>query len=181
MPDESPEKKRPLANLARILIGAGLPALGTAIGGPVGGVIAGTVARRLGLDETSPEQAIEEKLAANDPATLVELRKVEAQMLDAQVRALEVQEEAVTARHATDMAGDSWLAKNVRPAGFALILCAFVVYAFIVTFFLPSDRFTSAEYFGGLLEGILGMYLSFYVVTRSAEKLTGMFKGGGQG
>ena len=48
MSEEAPEKKRnPFANLARVLIGAGLPAIGTAVAGPAGGIVAATVARQV--------------------------------------------------------------------------------------------------------------------------------------
>lgn len=182
MPEDEPDKKRPLANLARILIGAGLPTLGAAVGGPVGAVVASEVARRVtGNKAADPETTVAALTAAGSGTAelFAKLQEMEMNLRAKQLEAITAEGEQLTERLRIDTASESWLARNVRPGGFAVTLVCFLLFAFVATFWMAPERFQSAEYFGGLLERIVGMYLSFYVGARTVEKVTSLFKKGG--
>jgi hypothetical protein len=72
------------------------------------------------------------------------------------------------------MLSDSWLSKNVRPAGFAFALVAFALFAYLAAFVLTGEKASNAQFYAGLLQGIVMSYLGFYVSTRGVEKVANM-------
>lgn len=66
---------------AKQVIGTIAPILGTALGGPLGALAGGLLAKALGKDGTPATSAeIEKALAAQDPATMLALKQVEADL-----------------------------------------------------------------------------------------------------
>jgi hypothetical protein len=65
----------------------GLKILGGALGGPAGSAIGSQVARSLGLSADAPPDQVQVALAAASPATLVELKQIEADITRANLEA----------------------------------------------------------------------------------------------
>lgn len=169
--DEATRAKRldGLKKIGKALVGAGLPALGTAVAGPAGGMVAANVVRSLGLGAASSEEEIERAIAEADPTVLVELRKYEAEILTAQYEAQNVEQQEVTKRHGQDMLSDSVLSKNIRPILCGFFAVAFVAFLFWVGFFI--EEITQNHLWLGLqIGGILGIALKYYFGGRTEEK-----------
>lgn len=103
------------------------------------------------------------------PQASVLISKVEA------ARDVDMQREAeITERYITDMSGDSWLAKNIRPLACAILVVAFTVFA---AFFLGNLRNLTEDQlkYGSGAIGAFGtlvtFILNFYIGSRKAEKL----------
>ncbi len=63
----------------------GLKVIGTALGGPAGAGIASSLAQSLGLESTASPDVVNTALAAADPATMVKLKAIEADIAKAKI------------------------------------------------------------------------------------------------
>lgn len=174
------DRKRPLQGLGRALLGAGLPLLGHAAGGPLGGMVAARAARALGLGGGADAiDEIEARLAEADPATLAELRRIEADLAAAELAAFETEARELTARLAVDSAGDSWLARNIRPLSLAVCLSGYLAFIFAASFALEKAAAAVAVSFGQQLQALLFAMVGFYFGSRGVEKVMGSKPKGG--
>ena len=92
------EVGRGLKKVAGALIGVGAPMLANATLGPMGGQIVGQIVRDLGLGPDATESEIEKAIVAQSPEALVEIRRIEVQMVEAQNAALMSEADADTRR-----------------------------------------------------------------------------------
>lgn len=76
-------------------------------------------------------------------------------------------EQELTKRLQADMASDNWLAKSIRPLGFAAWT---ILMLFIVLFDGNAGGFTIRESYLPLIESVYITYLGFYVGSRGVEK-----------
>lgn len=141
----------------------------------MGAQIAGRVASALGLSEDAGPDEIEEAVVAADPALLVQLRQIELDMQNAQLAAIQTEEQEVSKRWQADMASDSVLSKNVRPAMLILVVVAFLVFVFLAGFgsVTPPAEITDA------IRWLASAFVLSYVGGRTLEKGGKIMKGGG--
>lgn len=82
-------------------------------------------------------------------------------------------EKEITARHAADMASDSWLSKNIRPM---ITIFALAIY----TLFAVTDgnlgSFNIQNQYVELMGQILSYALGFYFTSRGLEKVASIVK-----
>lgn len=86
------------SGLAKKLAAAGLPVLGGSLAGPFGAAAGAALAARLGIEET-PEAVA--RYVATDPLTMLELRRIEAEM-QADENATETQQLKIEAQDRQD-------------------------------------------------------------------------------
>ena len=114
------------------------------------------------LDKVIPDPAAK----AEAQAKLVELQQ-QGRLAELQADTVEAQE--LTKRQQSDMASDSWLAKNIRP----MTLIAIITGYFIFAFMSACDMDTHERYVE--LLGQWGMLImSFYFGGRTLEKIVDM-------
>lgn len=176
MPNASPDNspKTPLKNLARILIGAGLPALGTMVAGPMGGIVAASVADKLNAGKGNDFSDVGAIIAGATPGDLVKLRELETSLSLAQLETDRAEMGELTARHSIDATSDSWLARNVRPLSLAFTLVGYMLFIWFSTFLLIGQSAETAVEFGGQLQGLLWTIVGFYFGSRGIEKIKGV-------
>lgn len=174
MTEEEKEARRQkriegIKGIGRVLVGAGLPALGMAVGGPMGATVASNVVKGLGLAPEATAADVEAALAEN-PEALARIREWEARLVIAQTESLNVEQVEVTKRHQADMSSDSALSKNIRPALLAFLTVAFVGYIYAVTFLMDKESIGATQIFAVQLAGVLIPAIGFYFPLRSSEK-----------
>lgn len=92
-----------------------------------------------------------------------------ANQLKAEIVKIEAQE--LSKRHASDMASDSWLSKNVRPLVLIFLTVATVLLAYLTIFILSSDKVAIIEPWISLLTVLLAAVYAFYFGSRGFEKV----------
>lgn len=134
------------------------------------------------------QQVVEDKLGVKlggnlPPETVVRLKELEAQheewlmqatvdMRGQELQFQQAQEQGVSDRWKADMASDSWLAKNVRPAVLLYLLTAYSLFSLLSAFGVRID----AAYIQ--LLGQWGMLvMTAYFGGRSLEKIAAIRKG----
>ena len=114
------------------------------------------------LDKVIPDPAQK----AEAQAKLLELQQ-QGRLAELQADTVEAQE--LTKRQQSDMASDSWLAKNIRPMTLIAIISGYFIFAFMSAF----DMDTNERYVE--LLGQWGMLImSFYFGGRTLEKIVDM-------
>tara|TARA_R100001460_G_scaffold64_3_gene262 strand:+ start:873 stop:1280 length:408 start_codon:yes stop_codon:yes gene_type:complete len=102
-----------------------------------------------------------------------EKARFEKEMTEVFIEADANLEKEITARHAADMASDSWLSKNIRPL---LTIFSLLLY----TLFAVTDgnigKFNIANQYVDLLGQIVIMSLGFYFTSRGIEKTAKIIK-----
>ena len=135
------------------------PTLATAVAGPLGGVAVTALASKFGVSDSIDAVA---KAIAGDPQAAQKLAEMELEYY-------KIEQNNLTERLKADMASDSWLSKNIRPATLIFILLAYTGFA-IASMFDYETRGNYVE-----LLGNWGMVvMSFYFGGRSAEKIMDM-------
>ena len=137
------------------------PTLATAVVGPAGGAAVSALAAKFGVGNSVEEVA---KAIAGDPAAAQKLAEMELEYY-------KVEQGNLTARLQADMASDSWLSKNIRPATLIFLLFA-------------DSGFAVASIFGfetrGAYVELLGQWgmlvMSFYFGGRTMEKIADKVK-----
>lgn len=99
------------------------------------------------------------------PEDKLEFMKMETELL-------KDEGQQVTARHAADMASDSWMSKNVRPITLFYLLFLFTVLVIIDSCNTGFD--VSPEYID-LMKAMLLLIFGFYFGGRSLEKIMNIF------
>lgn len=96
----------------------------------------------------------------------VELQKLSIEQAELELKAEQTAQSAVTDRWQADMASDSRLAKNVRPAVLIFLTLAVTAMAFLngATAFKPDEAYVT------LFENLLMLVFAAYFVGRTAEK-----------
>lgn len=84
--------------IAGALVAVGAPILANATLGPLGGQIVGQIVQNLGLGPEASETEIEKAIVAANPEILVEIRRIELQMIEAQHSVLMNREDNDTRR-----------------------------------------------------------------------------------
>lgn len=114
------------------------------------------------LDKVIPDPTAK----AEAQAKLLELQQ-QGRLAELQADTAEAQE--LTKRQQSDMASDSWLAKNIRPMTLIAIISGYFIFAFMSAF----DMDTNERYVE--LLGQWGMLImSFYFGGRTLEKIVDM-------
>jgi uncharacterized membrane protein (DUF106 family) len=114
------------------------------------------------LDKVIPDPAQK----AEAQAKLLELQQ-QGRLAELQADTVEAQE--LTKRQQSDMASDSWLAKNIRPMTLIAILTGYFIFAMMSAFDIDTNK-TYVE-----LLGQWGMLImSFYFGGRTLEKIVDM-------
>ena len=114
------------------------------------------------LDKVIPDPTAK----AEAQAKLLELQQ-QGRLSELQADTAEAQE--LTKRQQSDMASDSWLAKNIRPMTLIAIISGYFIFAFMSAF----DMDTNERYVE--LLGQWGMLImSFYFGGRTLEKIVDM-------
>jgi len=135
------------------------PTLATAVAGPLGGAAVTALASKFGVSDSVDAVA---KAIAGDPQAAQKLAEMELEYY-------KIEQNNLTERLKADMASDSWLSKNIRPATLIFILLAYTGFA-IASMFDYETRGNYVE-----LLGNWGMVvMSFYFGGRSAEKIMDM-------
>jgi hypothetical protein len=116
-----------------------------------------------------PDMTPEQKAEAEAKLALLQQQAV-AQAMSFQAD----MENQLTERLKADMSSDSWLSKNVRPLVLIYLLGAWTVFA---GFSLYQHDVSPA--YVDMLKQMLMAAFGFYFVSRGAEKITTILKGGG--
>ena len=132
------------------------PTLATAVAGPMGGAAVTALAAKFGVSDSVEAVA---KAIAGDPAAAEKLQALELEFY-------KVEQGNLTARLQADMASDSWLSKNIRPATLIFLLVAYSGFA-VASIFGMETRGAYVELLGQW--GMLVM--SFYFGGRTMEKI----------
>jgi len=132
------------------------PTLATAVAGPLGGAAVSALAAKFGVSDSVESVA---KAIAGDPAAAEKLQALELEFY-------KVEQGNLTARLQADMASDSWLSKNIRPATLIFLLVAYSGFA-VASIFGMETRGAYVELLGQW--GMLVM--SFYFGGRTMEKI----------
>ena len=132
------------------------PTLATAVAGPLGGAAVTALAAKFGVSDSVEAVA---KAIAGDPAAAEKLQALELEFY-------KVEQGNLTARLQADMASDSWLSKNIRPATLIFLLVAYSGFA-VASIFGMETRGAYVELLGQW--GMLVM--SFYFGGRTMEKI----------
>ena len=132
------------------------PTLATAVAGPLGGAAVSALAAKFGVSDSVEAVA---KAIAGDPAATEKLQALELEFY-------KVEQGNLTARLQADMASDSWLSKNIRPATLIFLLVAYSGFA-VASIFGLETRGAYVELLGQW--GMLVM--SFYFGGRTMEKI----------
>ena len=77
----------------------------------------------------------------------------------------------ITQRHATDMASDSWLSKNIRPLALAFLTISTVLLAYLTIFILDETKVDLITPWLDLLKVLLVTTYAFYFGSRGFEKV----------
>ena len=132
------------------------PTLATAVAGPMGGAAVTALAAKFGVSDSVEAVAM---AIAGDPAAAEKLQALELEFY-------KVEQGNLTARLQADMASDSWLSKNIRPATLIFLLVAYSGFA-VASIFGMETRGAYVELLGQW--GMLVM--SFYFGGRTMEKI----------
>lgn len=132
------------------------PGLATAVMGPMGGAAVSALAFKFGVSDSVEAVA---KAIAGDPAAAQKLQEVELEFY-------KIEQNNLTDRLKADMASDSWLSKNIRPATLIFLLFAYSGFA-VASIFGFETRGAYVELLGQW--GMLVM--SFYFGGRTMEKI----------
>lgn len=161
-------------------VGTIAPGLAAVLGGPLAGGAVKVLADALLGGSSGDQVADEAKLAGLlaggiTPELRAKILEAEQQIKLAVVDLLKTEQAAITGRWQADMASDSWLAKNVRPAVLIYILTAYTALAL-----LSGAEFNVAPAYVELL-GQWGMLvMTAYFGGRSAEKIFAILREGGR-
>jgi len=132
------------------------PTLATAVAGPLGGAAVSALATKFGVSDSVDAVA---KAIAGDPQAAQKLAEMELEYY-------KTEQNNLTARLQADMASDSWLSKNIRPATLIFLLVAYSGFA-VASIFGYETRGAYVELLGQW--GMLVM--SFYFGGRTMEKI----------
>jgi len=132
------------------------PTLATAVAGPLGGAVVSALATKFGVSDSVDAVA---KAIAGDPQAAQKLAEMELEYY-------KTEQNNLTARLQADMASDSWLSKNIRPATLIFLLVAYSGFA-VASIFGYETRGAYVELLGQW--GMLVM--SFYFGGRTMEKI----------
>jgi hypothetical protein len=138
------------------LLKSAAPGLATAVMGPLGGMAINAIANKLGVDPTP--SAVTQALKDN-PELALKLKEIDT-------KEYEIEQNNLTDRMKADMASDSWLSKNIRPATLIFLLVAYSGFA-VASIFGLETRGAYVELLGQW--GMLVM--SFYFGGRTMEKI----------
>ena len=137
------------------------PTLATAVAGPLGGVAITALANKFGVSDSVDAVA---KAIAGDPQAAQKLAEIELEFYN-------IEQNNLTDRLKADMASDSWLSKNIRPATLIFLLLAYSGFA-VASIFGWETRGAYVELLGQW--GMLVM--SFYFGGRTMEKIADKVK-----
>jgi hypothetical protein len=150
-----------LANLAPYIAGV--------LGGPAAGAGVKILKDFLGADD---EDSIEDLISVLPIEKVLELKKLDAEMRNAEASILMNAEDNVTRRLESDNLTDSKFTKNIRPA--LAVFWSLITAAVIVAGLYTMDPEKLGFYQGALfaVAGIQGAIIGFYYGGRSSEKIT---------
>jgi len=137
------------------------PTLATAVAGPLGGAAVTALANKFGVSDSIDAVA---KAIAGDPQAAQKLAEMELEYY-------KIEQNNLTDRLKADMASDSWLSKNIRPATLIFLLLAYSGFA-VASIFGWETRGAYVELLGQW--GMLVM--SFYFGGRTMEKIADKVK-----
>ena len=137
------------------------PTLATAVAGPLGGAAVTALANKFGVSDSVDAVA---KAIAGDPQAAQKLAEIELEFY-------KIEQNNLTDRLKADMASDSWLSKNIRPATLIFLLLAYSWFA-VASIFGWETRGAYVELLGQW--GMLVM--SFYFGGRTMEKIADKVK-----
>jgi hypothetical protein len=137
------------------------PTLATAVAGPLGGAAITALANKFGVSDSVDAVA---KAIAGDPKAAQKLAEIELEFY-------KIEQNNLTDRLKADMASDSWLSKNIRPATLIFLLLAYSGFA-VASIFGWETRGAYVELLGQW--GMLVM--SFYFGGRTMEKIADKVK-----
>ena len=137
------------------------PTLATAVAGPLGGAAVTALANKFGVSDSVDAVA---KAIAGDPQAAQKLAEIELEFY-------KIEQNNLTDRLKADMASDSWLSKNIRPATLIFLLLAYSGFA-VASIFGWETRGAYVELLGQW--GMLVM--SFYFGGRTMEKIADRVK-----
>jgi len=137
------------------------PTLATAVAGPLGGAAVTALASKFGVSDSIDAVA---KAIASDPQAAQKLAEMELEYY-------KIEQNNLTDRLKADMASDSWLSKNIRPATLIFLLLAYSGFA-VASIFGWETRGAYVELLGQW--GMLVM--SFYFGGRTMEKIADKVK-----
>ena len=137
------------------------PTLATAVAGPLGGAAVTALASKFGVSDSVDAVA---KAIAGDPQAAQKLAEMELEYY-------KIEQNNLTDRLKADMASDSWLSKNIRPATLIFLLLAYSGFA-VASIFGWETRGAYVELLGQW--GMLVM--SFYFGGRTMEKIADKVK-----
>ena len=132
------------------------PGLATAVMGPLGGAAVSALANKFGVSDSVEAVA---KAISGDPQAAQKLQELELEFY-------KTEQNNLTERLKADMASDSWLSKNIRPATLIFLLVAYSGFA-VASIFGLETRGAYVELLGQW--GMLVM--SFYFGGRTMEKI----------
>ena len=120
------------------------------------GLIPGLIEQSVDMFDRKYQTEAEKEAAKNEWA-----EKAEAKLQTA----WDEEQKQVSARHAADMASDSWLSKNIRPA-----VLIYLMGLFTLAFFMKVDPEVLT-----MLKGLLLAVFGFYFSARTLDKAIAVF------
>lgn len=122
------------------------------------------------VEKLTPELIAQLKIKEMDHEEALLQMSIEKQKTD--IEQEKNANEAVTSRWVADMASDSWLAKNIRPAVLLYILTAYTIFSL-----MSAAGYNVNQAYVELLANWGMLVMSAYFVGRTAEKIISTVKG----
>ena len=122
------------------------------------------------VEKLTPELIAQLKIKEMDHEEVLLQMSIEKQKTD--IEQEKNANEAVTSRWVADMASDSWLAKNIRPAVLLYILTAYTIFSL-----MSAAGYNVNQAYVELLANWGMLVMSAYFVGRTAEKIISTVKG----
>ena len=102
-----------------------------------------------------------------------EVKEILANLELAVLKAGEVEQQEITKRLQADMASDSWLAKNIRPATLIFVTAAVTTLSFVTIFGeLTEPQVAALQVWVGLWTAVMLTVYAFYFGSRGLEKIS---------
>jgi len=156
------------------------PTIATMAGGPQVGVAVKWLGDKLLGKPDATEGEVSLAILNASPDERIKLTQLEQQfkveMAKIGFDLEKMDQENVTARHATDMISDSWLSKNVRPLALAFLTVMVTLIAIGTLGFMDKERLPILQVWVQLFTSLLLLVYGFYFSSRGVEKIMKIVK-----
>ena len=153
-------------------IAGAAPVLGTALAGPLGGMVGGLLARRLGLSDNAPADAVAAELSRHDEDGL---RRIDSEMAH-DVRMAEMAHERAAREewgknYRAELSTNSWLARTARPMAIWVVLVETFMLFVVVSWLALSGKASDAATLMASVTPVLGIQqaMAVYIAKKRSD------------